>query len=144
MSIGDRIKKIRREQRLSKAALGRKVGVSREAVFQWESRDTKGLKAENLIKVSKALGVNPAWLQTGRGENVPQLVSSNENPYHPSLDQEALEWALEFIEDYLSDDWRMKNIKRRVTTLSLLYDIYKNESLKTEVEKSKGEILKLL
>ncbi len=38
------------------------VGVSRPAVTQWETGETKTLEGENLLRVAKALDVSPEWL----------------------------------------------------------------------------------
>ncbi|WP_022949550.1 XRE family transcriptional regulator [Methylohalobius crimeensis] len=66
-TIGERIKQARAAKGISQQALGNAVGVSRAAVSQWESGDSKGLKPENLLAVSKTLGVTVEWLVHGHG-----------------------------------------------------------------------------
>jgi len=64
-SIGDRIRKARTDAGLTQAQLGEAVGVSRAAVAQWESGDTKSLSSENIFRAGRALRKSPEWLVTG-------------------------------------------------------------------------------
>lgn len=73
-TIHTRIKESRLELGLSQEDLARLVGVSREAISQWEKGKTTAKKpkptkpnGKNLIKLSKALNRNPEWLETGKG-----------------------------------------------------------------------------
>lgn len=54
--IGAKIRRLRNERGLTQEALAKAVGVSRVAVTKWESGDSKNLKHENLVALSKALG----------------------------------------------------------------------------------------
>ena len=56
-TLADRITSRLLDMGLSAAELARFVGVTSEAVSQWVSRDTEGLKQENLSSPSL-----PAWL----------------------------------------------------------------------------------
>lgn len=51
---------------MSVAELARAVGVSRSAVYQWQSNVIKGMKPAHLIKTATVLGVTPSWLAIGR------------------------------------------------------------------------------
>jgi|TARA_R110000851_G_C13102500_1_gene568960 transcriptional regulator with XRE-family HTH domain len=69
--------------------LARRCGVSRSAVSQWESGDTKNIKLANLERVAEACKVDMAWLVTGKGrkEGIPlevqQLAEAiNSRPPH--------------------------------------------------------------
>lgn len=61
-----RIKEARKRAGMTQRELARIVGVSRPAVSQWESGDTKSLKGENLLKAAEALRVAPEDLVGGR------------------------------------------------------------------------------
>lgn len=65
MAIGQRIYKARTKAGLSQSALGKKLGVTREAVSQWESEDSEPTAAR-LRKASVILSVGYDWLATGR------------------------------------------------------------------------------
>ncbi|WP_166805055.1 helix-turn-helix domain-containing protein [Nitrosococcus wardiae] len=66
-SISERIKIARRKAKLTQQDLATYVGVSRAAVAQWESGETKGLKPENLIFTAEKLNVSVKWLAIGKG-----------------------------------------------------------------------------
>lgn len=80
MSIGLRIKQARlaRKPKVTQQQLADEVGVSRPAVTQWETGETKTLEGENLVRVARALGVSADWLLygVGLGPGVPQPVKS--------------------------------------------------------------------
>ena len=65
-SVGDRIRIERKSQKMSMAELGRLVGLSRSAIGQIESGDTKSPTAENLSKIADALGLSYQWLIDGK------------------------------------------------------------------------------
>ncbi|PWV58865.1 helix-turn-helix domain-containing protein [Plasticicumulans acidivorans] len=64
-TIGERIRIAREAKGWSQLKLGEAVGVSRAAVSQWESGESKGLKPENLVAAARELGVDIEWLVTG-------------------------------------------------------------------------------
>ena len=66
-TIGQRIQERRNELGFSKAELGRRVGVTRAAVWGWESGETKGLTPVNLVRAADAMRVEIRWLATGEG-----------------------------------------------------------------------------
>ena len=47
--------------------VGERHGVTKQAVYGWESGDTKGLKPENLLACADRLRCRVRWLVTGRG-----------------------------------------------------------------------------
>lgn len=65
MSLGERIKA--RRGKMPVAELAAAAGVSAQAVYAWESGDTKGLKPENLVVVAKKIRTTEEWLATGAG-----------------------------------------------------------------------------
>lgn len=68
MGIGERLKQVREEKKISVAAVASAAGVSRQAVYAWESGDTKSFKGSNLVAVAKLLDLSVEWLDTGKGE----------------------------------------------------------------------------
>ncbi len=69
MSMGKRIKQARLalKPKMTQQQLADAVGVSRPAVTQWETGETKSLDGENLLRVAKELRVSPEWLLDGIG-----------------------------------------------------------------------------
>lgn len=68
MSIGARIRQARTARdNLSQEALGERYGVSRSAVYQWETGATSP-SVTDLIDMATFLRVDLLWLLTGQGE----------------------------------------------------------------------------
>lgn len=65
-NVGQRIEEVREELGITKTKIWKGAGLTSGIYSQW--LDGSKLSAENLYKVSKILGVNPSWLQTGKGE----------------------------------------------------------------------------
>lgn len=61
MTIGTRIAQKRKELSLSQEALGEQLGVSRQAIYKWES-DSALPEIEKLIALSRLFGVSVGWL----------------------------------------------------------------------------------
>lgn len=65
-SIGDRIRKLRKEKKITQRAMSKKMGTSEVAISNWETGKNE-LRGENLLRVAEVLGVSSTWLQTGNG-----------------------------------------------------------------------------
>ena len=61
MTIGSRIARKRKEQGLSQEALGEQLGVSRQAIYKWES-DAALPEIEKIVALSRLFGVSVGWL----------------------------------------------------------------------------------
>lgn len=99
-TMAERIKQARTRAELSHQKLAEKVGVSRAAVAQWESGDTKGLRPDNLVAAADALGVSIRWLATGEPRDRPAIVEAREEsaPWNTGLTPEATEIARKWSE----------------------------------------------
>lgn len=61
MTLGQRIAQKRRELGLSQEQLGQEMGVSRQAIYKWES-DATVPEIDKLIALSRRFGVSVGWL----------------------------------------------------------------------------------
>lgn len=99
IATGRRIKALRKDLGLTQDEFGRRVGLSRGAVGNWELG--QGAKRESLLKVAEEFGVSFEWLATGRGEQRPEdgdlrLVPIGEEfDPDPVVEDEALGAAAE-------------------------------------------------
>lgn len=66
MTIGERVKKARMYARLSQAELGKRVGVTQQALGRLENNQADTTRALALIAVE--CKVSPRWLATGQGD----------------------------------------------------------------------------
>ncbi|WP_035590780.1 helix-turn-helix domain-containing protein, partial [Halomonas sp. KM-1] len=64
-SLGNRIKQLRLQANLNKAALARKVGVSDVTISYWESGAIKQIGHERLVALADALGCTLGQLLEG-------------------------------------------------------------------------------
>lgn len=109
-----RIKAARKNVGVSQSRLAKLLGVSRSAVAQWESVEGTLPHLDNLVQLSRVLGVDFAWLATGevRGtqkkQSIPKLVEE------PVLSQQEIK--------ILGCIRRMPVGKRRALAVFLDYD----------------------
>ena len=68
MTTGQRIAQRRKELGLSQESLGEQLGVSRQAIYKWES-DSALPEIEKLITLSRLFGVSVGWLLGVEEEN---------------------------------------------------------------------------
>jgi transcriptional regulator with XRE-family HTH domain len=64
--IGERIKEARTALKLSQEGLGKRLGVTREAVSQWERGDAQPTPGR-VVEIALALNCSHYWLVTGKG-----------------------------------------------------------------------------
>lgn len=67
MSIGERIKKVRRELDLTQTEFATQLGLTQNTVTRYETGDRKP-SAAVLSLIVKAYNVSDSWLRTGKGE----------------------------------------------------------------------------
>lgn len=65
MSLGNRIRTLRKSLGLSQPALAKKAGLGQSTISDLEN-DKKGTSAENLLAISKVLGTSQEYLLTGK------------------------------------------------------------------------------
>lgn len=94
MSIGQRIAQKRKELGLSQEALGDQMGVSRQAIYKWES-DTALPEIEKLVALSKLFGVSVGWLLGVEEEAAPEQVNAD------SLNETQLDMVEQIVRRYI-------------------------------------------
>lgn len=62
MKIGDRIKILRTELKISQEAVGNKIGVSKQTIQRYESGEISNIPSDKIEKLASALGTSPAYL----------------------------------------------------------------------------------
>jgi len=105
-SIGERIRIARTRSGLTRAELGRRVGVKPSASRQWEQREATTPSVEHLTRVASVTGVAFEWLATGRG---PSALPNGED--QPVLIAEA--FARDSQEERLLSAFRRVLLKHR-------------------------------
>ena len=62
MTVGEKIRKRRKELGMTMEDLGKKIGVHRSAINKYEKGITTNLKASTIVALAKALDVSPVYL----------------------------------------------------------------------------------
>ena len=97
MTVGQRIAQKRKELGLSQEALGEQLGVSRQAIYKWES-DATLPEIEKLVALSRIFGVTVGWLL-----GVEEATSETENaPGSDELTETQLQMVKEIVDGYLA------------------------------------------
>ena len=101
MTIGQRIACKRKELTLSQEALGEALGVSRQAIYKWES-DAALPEIDKLISLSKLFGVSVGWLLGVEEES--EAPNTQEPAPEPTddLSDTQLKMVQEIVEQYLA------------------------------------------
>ncbi|WP_203663447.1 XRE family transcriptional regulator [Lacticaseibacillus sp. 53-4] len=93
MNVGERMRIIRKQKKISADTLADAIGVSRSTVFRYEKGDIEKVPIEVVAKVALALGVKPQTLMglksTGLVENIHDTVVQ----LHPTRQQNVYTYA---------------------------------------------------
>lgn len=133
MNIGDRIRTTREAKlvagkRMTQSMLAKEIGISREAISQWENGQTKGLKPENLLACSKILGVDIEWLISGNRNN---NISGSPVELLPALKLDITEFAFKALDQLY--DKGLREIQGARWTAERFNKIYRLKVLKPEL-----------
>lgn len=72
--LGARIRKVLAEKHITQSQLARLVGVKQQTISYICSPDSPATTSRYATKIAQALGVNPAWLQHGEGDQFDPMV----------------------------------------------------------------------
>lgn len=72
-TMGQRIKRLREARQWTQGYLGELVGVSLQAVSQWELDQTENVKLVPFLRLAKVLETDPHYLVFGPGRGVQEL-----------------------------------------------------------------------
>lgn len=106
MTIGQRIAQKRKELGLSQEGLGEQLGVSRQAIYKWES-DASLPEIDKLITLSRIFSVPVGWLLGVEEEPAPSEAVSGE------LTEQQLAMVQEIVDRYLAAQPQPAPPKRR-------------------------------
>ena len=62
MTMGEKIRRLRKEKGMTQEDLGNEVGIQKAAINKYETGIVVNLKRGRLERIAKVLGVNPVWL----------------------------------------------------------------------------------
>lgn len=97
VEIGLRIQELRKERNMTREDLAEKAEISSKFVYEIES-GKKGLSAESVLKISKALSVSSDYLLTGEGKGK-RGKFDNLNPKQLKRLEKIIKLIYEFCND---------------------------------------------
>lgn len=109
MTIGQRIAALRKERRLSQEELGAQVGVSRQAIYKWES-DASLPDIDKLIALSKLFGVSVGWLL---GVEEPAAQTQEAPEQTDELTEQQLKMVEEIVGRYIAAQPKPQPMKKK-------------------------------
>ena len=83
-TLGSRILRLRKEKKLTQAAVAKASGVSPASVTMWE-QDAYRPSGESLVALAKTLDCDVNWILTGKKSPTPTEKESNVEPVHHKL-----------------------------------------------------------
>lgn len=104
----DRIRKIRKELRLSQAEFGKRICIGKTSVSKIESGENNPSK-QTLILICREFNINEEWLRTGEGD---MTVNADNNSYNIKeriigavtvMDESFANEVWNFIQNYEND-----------------------------------------
>ncbi|MEG1988203.1 MAG: helix-turn-helix transcriptional regulator, partial [Oscillibacter sp.] len=136
MTIGQRIAQKRKDLNLSQEALGERLGVSRQAIYKWES-DAALPEIDKLVTLSRLFSVTVGWLLGV--EDAPEVPApSTDAPPESAWDGELTEAQLNMVEEitnrYLSAQSAPKKRRRWPLVLTALALLFALSSLFNRLE----------
>ena len=72
--LGARIRRVLEEKKLTQSQLARLVGVKQQTISYICSPESPATTSRYATKIAQVLGVNPAWLQSGEGDQFDPMV----------------------------------------------------------------------
>lgn len=99
MNVGERIKKRRKQLKLSVDELAKKLGKNRATIYRYESNDIENMPYEIVEPLAKALNVSPAYIM-GWDEAENKTISTN----YPFLPVHVAAGLPEMVDPVTEDD----------------------------------------
>lgn len=76
MTVGERIKDVRKSAKMSQGTFGQKIGVSRDVIANLEADRTDNI-SHYVRSIHREFGVNEEWLLTGTGAKEPPATQED-------------------------------------------------------------------
>jgi transcriptional regulator with XRE-family HTH domain len=97
MSIGNRVRTLRKALGLSQPKLAALVGIKQPSLSYIENNPSNEIKQETLLALAKHLHTNPQWLSTGKGSPSKSEI--------PSIDQSEVLQLFNALSDVNKNSW---------------------------------------
>ena len=103
MKIGERIRNLRKDNKMTQTELANSLGVSVASVALWEN-EKRQIDVENIVKVARIFGVTTDFLLGNITGNEIILIDKNGTRKHYFVNDEQLKAIEEFLENALKEE----------------------------------------
>lgn len=93
MSIGDRMKQLRKHKRISADTIAEKIGVSRSTIFRYEKGDIEKIPIDVVTQIADVIGVKPEELMGLKPKTLVEEISRVVNRLHEDRKRHVLDFA---------------------------------------------------
>lgn len=119
MNIGQRVFDLRKQVGLNQAEFGKRIGVTRSAICNYEN-GSRAIGEQTILSICREFNVNEAWLRTGQGDMFQPKTRSDEIE---AFMKEILRDDSDFRQKFISvlarmtaDEWKL--LERKVLELA--------------------------
>ena len=120
MTVGERIKDMRKRKNITQVDLAKRVGISKQTLYKYEHNIVTNIPLDAIGKIAAALAVDPShlmgWdepLDAGNNEH-DRMTAYAESLLH-RLDDSDLKNITRTMEGWLRDDKYKKGVKKEVS-----------------------------
>ena len=120
MTVGERIKDIRKRKNITQVDLAKRVGISKQTLYKYERNIVTNIPLDVIGKIAAALAADPSrlmgWdepLDTGNSEH-DRMTAYAESLLH-RLDDSDLKNITRTMEGWLEDDKYKKGVKKEIS-----------------------------
>lgn len=133
MTIGKRLKTVRKELNLTLDKFGEKIGLKKATLSKMEN-DTSGLTDQTIMLICREFNVNEEWLRNGTGDMFNPLSESGN-----LIDQLAAEYTLDDFQRKLLTEYLSLTPAQKSAVKTFLNKLY-NEPDKTSTPDEHNEL----
>ncbi len=125
MTIGNRIRLIRKQAGLNQTEFGAKIGLKQTAIGLYEN-DQRGVADRTILLICEKFGINETWLRTGNGE----MFVEDDNTLLAQLSKQYNldDFSRRFIETYI----KLPEAQRKAVT-DFAYAVFASETKDVEI-----------
>lgn len=130
LEFKDRLRMAIKESSVKQSEIARSLNISNTAITYWLNGTTTNLKYDDVIKLSKLLGVNPAWLMEGKGSKYDSEAQREDVVYIEKLDIAASCGVLTADVDFRTDSEIVNNMEVGVEWFRNNFSRYNPDEIK--------------
>ena len=120
MTVGERIKDMRKRKNITQVDLAKRVGISKQTLYKYERNIVTNIPLDVIGKIAAALAVDPSHLMgwdesLGAGNSEHDRMTAYAESLLHRLDDSDLKNITRTMEGWLEDDKYKKGVKKKIS-----------------------------